>query len=176
MTHIMECKLLKVELRCAAYRFAYPSRPDVQVLKGLSLHVQRGQKFALVGASGGGKSTIVNLIQRFYDPQVRSKPSSTIVCCNELTWSTLPIWLLTSIASEDPSCLILIDATEVRCTVHQRGAIILDGVHLPEIQHEWLHSQVRTTLKVQPGMLSNCPCGAQVIFQKESTRRDLEAA
>ena len=51
-------------------RFAYPSRPDVQVLKGLSLRVQRGQKFALVGASGGGKSTIVNLIQRFYDPQV----------------------------------------------------------------------------------------------------------
>ncbi len=53
-------------------RFAYPSRPDVQVLKGLSLRVQRGQKFALVGASGGGKSTIVNLIQRFYDPQVHS--------------------------------------------------------------------------------------------------------
>lgn len=51
--------------------FSYPSRPDVQVLKGLSLHVQKGQKFALVGASGGGKSTIVNLIQRFYDPQVR---------------------------------------------------------------------------------------------------------
>lgn len=50
--------------------FSYPSRPDVQVLKGLSLHVQKGQKFALVGASGGGKSTIVNLIQRFYDPQV----------------------------------------------------------------------------------------------------------
>lgn len=42
----------------------------MQVLKGLSLHVRPGQKFALVGSSGGGKSTIVNLIQRFYDPQV----------------------------------------------------------------------------------------------------------
>ena len=52
-------------------RFAYPSRPDVQVLKGLNLHVNSGQKFALVGASGGGKSTIVSLIQRFYDPQVQ---------------------------------------------------------------------------------------------------------
>ncbi|CAK0787881.1 hypothetical protein CVIRNUC_011103 [Coccomyxa viridis] len=49
--------------------FAYPSRPDVQVLQGLNLHVKSGQKFALVGASGGGKSTIVSLIQRFYDPQ-----------------------------------------------------------------------------------------------------------
>lgn len=55
-----------------ACRFAYPSRPDVQVLKGLNLNVNPGQKFALVGASGGGKSTIVSLIQRFYDPQVRA--------------------------------------------------------------------------------------------------------
>ena len=54
-------------MRC---RFAYPSRSDVNVLKGLSMHVRPGQKFALVGSSGGGKSTIVNLIQRFYDPQV----------------------------------------------------------------------------------------------------------
>ena len=53
-------------------RFAYPSRSDVNVLKGLSMHVRPGQKFALVGSSGGGKSTIVNLIQRFYDPQVLS--------------------------------------------------------------------------------------------------------
>ena len=52
-------------------RFAYPSRPDVQVLRGLSLHVAPGLKVALVGPSGGGKSTIVALIQRFYDPQVR---------------------------------------------------------------------------------------------------------
>ena len=40
------------------------------MLKGLNLQVNPGQKFALVGASGGGKSTIVSLIQRFYDPQV----------------------------------------------------------------------------------------------------------
>ena len=59
--------LLTLQLPC---RFAYPSRPDVQVLQGLNLHVNSGQKFALVGASGGGKSTIVSLIQRFYDPQV----------------------------------------------------------------------------------------------------------
>lgn len=65
-------------------RFAYPSRPDVQVLKGLNLHVNSGQKFALVGASGGGKSTIVSLIQRFYDPQVQvnclQSPSCTPQC------------------------------------------------------------------------------------------------
>lgn len=42
------------------------------MLKGLSLRVRPGKRVALVGPSGQGKSTIVSLIQRFYDPQVRS--------------------------------------------------------------------------------------------------------
>ncbi|KZP01325.1 P-loop containing nucleoside triphosphate hydrolase protein [Calocera viscosa TUFC12733] len=48
--------------------FDYPSRPDVRVLKGLSIHFQAGRTAALVGASGSGKSTIVALVERFYDP------------------------------------------------------------------------------------------------------------
>jgi ATP-binding cassette subfamily B protein len=48
--------------------FAYPSRPDLPVLKGLSLEAKAGQRVALVGPSGAGKSTVVNLILRFYDP------------------------------------------------------------------------------------------------------------
>lgn len=48
--------------------FRYPSRPDVPVLKGISLTVSPGQTVALVGASGSGKSTIVSLLERFYDP------------------------------------------------------------------------------------------------------------
>ncbi|KAK9823789.1 hypothetical protein WJX72_005523 [[Myrmecia] bisecta] len=49
--------------------FAYPARPDINVLKGINLHIQPGRKVALVGPSGGGKSTIVSLVERFYDPQ-----------------------------------------------------------------------------------------------------------
>ncbi|XP_053373066.1 ATP-dependent translocase ABCB1-like isoform X2 [Mercenaria mercenaria] len=49
--------------------FNYPSRPDVKILKGVDLEISRGQTVALVGASGCGKSTIVQLIQRFYDPE-----------------------------------------------------------------------------------------------------------
>ncbi|OQR90011.1 ATP-binding Cassette (ABC) Superfamily, partial [Achlya hypogyna] len=48
--------------------FAYPSRPEVQVCAGYSLHIPAGQKIALVGSSGSGKSTIVSLLERFYDP------------------------------------------------------------------------------------------------------------
>uniref|UniRef100_A0A670ZUK0 ATP binding cassette subfamily B member 4 n=1 Tax=Pseudonaja textilis TaxID=8673 RepID=A0A670ZUK0_PSETE len=48
--------------------FNYPARPDVKVLKGLNLQINNGQTIALVGSSGCGKSTTVQLIQRFYDP------------------------------------------------------------------------------------------------------------
>jgi ABC transporter fused permease/ATP-binding protein len=48
--------------------FSYPSRKDVQVLKGVSLDARAGERIALVGPSGAGKSTIVSLLLRFYDP------------------------------------------------------------------------------------------------------------
>ena len=48
--------------------FHYSSRPEVQVLQGLSVSVKPGQTLALVGPSGCGKSTVVSLIERFYDP------------------------------------------------------------------------------------------------------------
>ncbi len=46
--------------------FRYPTRPDVTVLKGLSLDIPAGHKVALVGPSGAGKSTVIQLLQKFY--------------------------------------------------------------------------------------------------------------
>ncbi|XP_020369439.2 ATP-dependent translocase ABCB1-like [Rhincodon typus] len=49
--------------------FNYPSRPDVKVLRGLNLKIKSGQTVALVGSSGCGKSTTIQLLQRYYDLQ-----------------------------------------------------------------------------------------------------------
>ncbi len=48
--------------------FAYPSRPETPALQSFSLALQPGETVALVGASGAGKSTVFQLLQRFYDP------------------------------------------------------------------------------------------------------------
>ncbi|KAF7553108.1 hypothetical protein G7Z17_g3861 [Cylindrodendrum hubeiense] len=56
------------EIEVRAIEFSYPSRPDTKVLDGLSLSVPAGKTTAVVGASGSGKSTIVGLLERWYDP------------------------------------------------------------------------------------------------------------
>jgi ATP-binding cassette subfamily B (MDR/TAP) protein 1 len=56
----------RIELKNVSFR--YPSRPDVQVCKGMNLSIEPGEMIAFVGPSGSGKSTIINLLLRFYDP------------------------------------------------------------------------------------------------------------
>ncbi|PIO63818.1 ABC transporter, ATP-binding protein [Teladorsagia circumcincta] len=59
---------MRGSIRLKNVHFSYPSRRTLPILKGVSLQVAAGQKIALVGSSGCGKSTIVNLLLRFYDP------------------------------------------------------------------------------------------------------------
>ncbi|CAL5389455.1 unnamed protein product [Camellia sinensis] len=62
----LDCVTGQVELKNVD--FSYPSRPEVQILNDFSLIVPAGKTIALVGSSGSGKSTVVSLIERFYDP------------------------------------------------------------------------------------------------------------
>lgn len=48
--------------------FKYKSRPNVIILDNVSLEIPSGKTLALVGSSGSGKSTIISLIERYYDP------------------------------------------------------------------------------------------------------------
>jgi len=48
--------------------FSYPSRSNVKILNGLNLKIPQGKKVAFVGETGSGKSTVMQLIERFYDP------------------------------------------------------------------------------------------------------------
>ncbi|GLJ10640.1 hypothetical protein SUGI_0132270 [Cryptomeria japonica] len=63
-------KLQKIngEIEVKNISFAYPSRPDTIILRNFNLRMKAGAMTAIVGGSGGGKSTILWLIQRFYDP------------------------------------------------------------------------------------------------------------
>jgi len=79
--------------------FAYPSRPDITVLSDFNLEVLPNQTVALVGKSGAGKSTVLALLQRFYDVAEGS------VCIDGLDVRSVdPLWLHRVIAcvSQEP--------------------------------------------------------------------------
>nr|XP_027097985.1 ABC transporter B family member 21-like [Coffea arabica] len=59
---------VKGEILFQHVSFKYPNRPDVQILKDLCLAIESCQTLALVGDSGSGKSSVISLLQRFYDP------------------------------------------------------------------------------------------------------------
>ncbi|KAF8727439.1 hypothetical protein HU200_019047 [Digitaria exilis] len=61
---------IKGDVELKDVSFSYPGRPDQLIFNGFSLHVSCGTTMAIVGESGSGKSTVINLVERFYDPQV----------------------------------------------------------------------------------------------------------
>lgn len=59
----------RLSIKFDKVRFRYPTRPDALVFKQLSLEIKPGQTVALVGFSGSGKSTVIQLLERYYDPE-----------------------------------------------------------------------------------------------------------
>lgn len=61
-------------------RFNYPTRPKVPVLQGLSFKIKRGERVGIVGASGCGKTTVISLLERFYE-----------ICSGEILINGVPL-------------------------------------------------------------------------------------
>jgi len=90
---------LKGSIRFENVFFNYPQRPDAKILKGLNISISAGRTVALVGSSGGGKSTVVSLLQRFY------LPNSGKIFIDECDITELDLnWLRsqTSLVSQEP--------------------------------------------------------------------------
>ena len=68
--NVVSAKDLNAEITFEEVSFNYPSRPDQAATQGLNLVAEQGKVLALVGPSGAGKTTLFELLQRFYDPQV----------------------------------------------------------------------------------------------------------
>lgn len=63
-----ELKAVEGIIELKGVHFSYPSRPDIVIFKDFNLKVHSGKSIALVGQSGSGKSSVISLILRFYDP------------------------------------------------------------------------------------------------------------
>lgn len=92
-------KEYKADISLNSVEFCYPSRPDAKILKGINLSINDGQRVAFVGSSGCGKSTITQLLERFYDAD-----TGEVTLCNKDITKLDLYWLRSQIGivSQEP--------------------------------------------------------------------------
>ncbi|GLC41172.1 hypothetical protein PLESTM_001163200 [Pleodorina starrii] len=111
----------EIELR--GVNFSYPSRPDVLIFRDFNLHVPAGKTVALVGSSGSGKSTVVQLIERFYDPLAGS------VTLDGVDLRSLPLkWLRNQVG------LVSQEPTLFATSIYENIAIGLPGASAEQVE------------------------------------------
>ncbi|THH04768.1 hypothetical protein EW145_g5279, partial [Phellinidium pouzarii] len=130
--------------------FSYPSRPDVPIVKDLSISFPAGKTAALVGASGSGKSTIVSLVERFYDPLSGSvKLDGVDLCELNVRWLRSQIGLV----SQEP----VLFATTIKGNV-AHGLIGTKWEHASE-EEKFVLIKEACVKSNADGFISNLPLG-----------------
>ena len=121
-------------------------RPTVQVLKDVSIDVPAGQTVAIVGASGSGKSTIVSLIERFYDPVSGSilLGDTAVIDTLNMSWYRRGI----SIVSQEP---VLFDMSIADNIAY--GALFKTTVSMSEIIEAATSANIHTFIQTLPQVI-----------------------
>merc|ERR1719424_2332766 len=115
--------------------FAYPERKDADVFTGMSLKIQAGQTVALIGTSGSGKSTVIQLMERFYDPIRRvDTTTGSNAASNAATDRVSAIDVVVENKLEEK--------TNSNSSISTNGRILLDGRDMKNLDLKWLRSNV----------------------------------
>ncbi|KAL1853083.1 hypothetical protein Plec18170_005665 [Paecilomyces lecythidis] len=109
--------------------FAYPTRKEVQVLKGFSARFEKGKNTALVGPSGSGKSTLVGLLERWYQLGEVEEPQKTGVDAPSASDGTEKTINVDNIENSERA--------QVDC-----GSITIDGHNINSLNLKWWRSQI----------------------------------
>ena len=110
--------------------FTYPTRSEQPVLKNISFTIRHRQKVALVGPSGGGKSTIASLVERFYDPD-----SGTIFFNSQPLQSIDPQWIRENISfvNQEPSLLACSIRDNITFGVDRTAISLEEIIHVAKL-------------------------------------------
>ncbi|RID67758.1 hypothetical protein BRARA_D02827 [Brassica rapa] len=176
---------IKGDIELKDVYFTYPARPDEQIFRGFSLFISSGTTVALVGQSGSGKSTVVSLIERFYDPQAGEIIIDGVNLKEfQLKWIRSKIGLVTrpdvqifqdlclsiragktvALVGESGSGKSTVIALLQRFYDPDSGEITLDGVEIKSLRLKWLRQQ--TGLVSQEPILFNETIRANIAYGK----------
>ncbi|KAH7124162.1 multidrug resistance protein 14 [Dendryphion nanum] len=128
--------------------FRYPSRPTVPVLRGLSLSINRGSHVAIVGSSGCGKSTVIALLERFYDLQTANTDTTAEQSADSgeilLYDSALPSWDIHKLRSRFG--LVAQETTLYQGTIRDNILLGIDETTLSSNEED-IQSRIETACK-----------------------------
>ncbi|KAK9158581.1 hypothetical protein Scep_005155 [Stephania cephalantha] len=132
--------------------FSYPSRPDIKVLSNFSLSVPQGKTIALVGSSGSGKSTVVSLIERFYDPTSE----------NWRIWFLCTKFGVISLEYADDDASLA-------------GQVLLDGNDIKTLKLRWLRQQIGLVSQ-EPALFATTIRENILLGRPDATQVEIEEA